>query len=193
MKKQLIWVFELRKSVHYWWSCIWFAPECKELTCMLDPLIYRWGVPPVVIRCVHWTIQRGVLQTWLTALGPAVVMLLKIAGLSGILNEKTAVTNAPILQLPLIPMGQFSIKTLFYQCKDSHYKHEMVLLYERNSHTRNTIKIASWQILTHIKGILPKGPYLPCVSMAGRALLAGYHRHVESSTAMLHENLSGNI
>ena len=27
----------------------------------------------------------------------------------------------------------------------------------------------------HIEGILPKGPYLPCVSMAGRALLAGYH------------------
>ena len=25
-------------------------------------------------------------------------------------------------------------------------------------------------------GILPKGPYLPCVSMADRALLAGYHR-----------------
>ena len=30
----------------------------------------------------------------------------------------------------------------------------------------------------HIEGILPKGPYLPCVSMAGRALLAGYHQHV---------------
>ena len=29
---------------------------------------------------------------------------------------------------------------------------------------------------THFEGILPKGPYLPCVSMAGRALLAGYHR-----------------
>ena len=29
---------------------------------------------------------------------------------------------------------------------------------------------------THCEGILPKGPYLPCVSMAGRALLAGYHR-----------------
>ena len=28
-----------------------------------------------------------------------------------------------------------------------------------------------------IEGILPKGPYLPCVSMAGRALLAGYHKH----------------
>ena len=27
-----------------------------------------------------------------------------------------------------------------------------------------------------IEGILPKGPYLPCVSMAGRALLAGYLR-----------------
>ena len=30
---------------------------------------------------------------------------------------------------------------------------------------------------THIEGILPKGPYLPCVNMAGRALLAGYPRH----------------
>ena len=29
-----------------------------------------------------------------------------------------------------------------------------------------------------IAGILQKGPYLPCVSMAGRALLAGYHRYV---------------
>ena len=27
----------------------------------------------------------------------------------------------------------------------------------------------------YIEGILPKGPYLPCVSMASRALLAGYH------------------
>ena len=31
--------------------------------------------------------------------------------------------------------------------------------------------------MTGIEGILPKGPYLPCVSMAGRALLAGYHRY----------------
>ena len=28
----------------------------------------------------------------------------------------------------------------------------------------------------HYEGILPKEPYLPCVSMAGRALLAGYPR-----------------
>ena len=36
---------------------------------------------------------------------------------------------------------------------------------------------------THIEGILPKGPYLPCVSMAGRALLAGYPRcHVYACT-----------
>ena len=34
------------------------------------------------------------------------------------------------------------------------------------------------RILTYIEGILPKGPYLPCVSMAGRALLAGYHRYL---------------
>ena len=33
-------------------------------------------------------------------------------------------------------------------------------------------------ILPGIEGILPKGPYRPCVSMAGRALLAGYHRYM---------------
>ena len=66
-------MLEWRKSVHYWWSIL-FAPECKELTCMLDPLLYRWGVPPVVIRCVHWTMQSGVLQTWITIQSPVVVM-----------------------------------------------------------------------------------------------------------------------
>ena len=30
------------------------------------------------------------------------------------------------------------------------------------------------------EGILPKGPYLPCISMAGRAFLAGYHRFVQT-------------
>ena len=29
MKKQLIWVFEWSKSVHYWWSNILFASECR--------------------------------------------------------------------------------------------------------------------------------------------------------------------
>ena len=74
MKKQLIWVFEWRKFVHYWWSYISFSPECKELPSMLDPLLYRWGVPPVVIRCVHWTMQMWVLQTWIKAQGIAIVM-----------------------------------------------------------------------------------------------------------------------
>ena len=31
----------------------------------------------------------------------------------------------------------------------------------------------------HIDGILPKEPYLPCVSMAGRAHLAGYPRYIK--------------
>ena len=74
MKKQSIWVFQWRKSVHYWWSYILFSPECKELTSMLDPLLYRWGVPPVVIRCMHWTMQMWVLQTWIKALGLNIVM-----------------------------------------------------------------------------------------------------------------------
>ena len=75
MKKQLIWVFDSRKSVHSWWSYISCSPECKELTCMLDPLLYRWGIPPVVIRCVHLTMRRGVLQTWITAQSPTIVMV----------------------------------------------------------------------------------------------------------------------
>ena len=40
MKKQIIWVFESMKSVHYWLSCISFAPESKELT------LYYTGSPP---------------------------------------------------------------------------------------------------------------------------------------------------
>ena len=32
------------------------------------------------------------------------------------------------------------------------------------------------QLKTQFEGILPKGPYPPCVSMAGRVLLAGYPR-----------------
>ena len=37
---------------------------------------------------------------------------------------------------------------------------------------------AAW-VWWHIEGILPKGPYLPCVSMAGRSLLAGYPQYVK--------------
>ena len=33
-------------------------------------------------------------------------------------------------------------------------------------------------IVWFMTGVLPKGPHLPCLSMAGRALLAGYHRHL---------------
>ena len=42
---------------------------------MLDPLLYRWGVPPVVIRCVHWTMQMGVLLTWIMAQSTVIVMV----------------------------------------------------------------------------------------------------------------------
>ena len=42
MKKQLIWGFETRKSVHYWWSYISFSLECKELT---RPSITQVGCP----------------------------------------------------------------------------------------------------------------------------------------------------
>ena len=35
------------------------------------------------------------------------------------------------------------------------------------------------------EGIQPKGPYLPCVSMAGRALLAGYSRNMNNESRLL--------
>ena len=34
--------------------------------------------------------------------------------------------------------------------------------------------------MPYIKGILPKGPYLPCLRMAGRALLARYPQYVDA-------------
>ena len=34
-------------------------------------------------------------------------------------------------------------------------------------------------VISQYEGILPKGPYLPCVSMAGTALLAGYHQIIQ--------------
>ena len=39
------------------------------------------------------------------------------------------------------------------------------------------ITIGVFTIPHNMEGILPKGPYLPCVSMVGRALLAGYPRY----------------
>ena len=52
-------------------------------------------------------------------------------------------------------------------------------------HTHSTMVMTFWPVVAHavelvlryIEGILPKGPYLPCISMAGRALLAGYPQY----------------
>ena len=43
--------------------------------------------------------------------------------------------------------------------------------------------LIDWCQIAHILGILPKGPYLPCVSMAGRALLAGYPRYLHFASS----------
>ena len=104
MKKQSIWVFQWRKPVHYWWSYILFSPECKELTSMLDPLLYRWGVPPVVIRCVHWTMQMWVLQTWIKALGLYIVMFNTL--------REWNMTN--IRQIAILGWEMIKIREFFY-------------------------------------------------------------------------------
>ena len=41
---------------------------------------------------------------------------------------------------------------------------------------------------TYIDGILPKGPYPPCLRMADRALLAGYPRYTEFGTWIVKMN-----
>ena len=94
MKKWLIWVFEWKKSVHYCWGYKLFSSECKELTSMLDPLLYRWGVPPVVIRCVHVTMQMWVLPTWIKAQGFAIVMSLYIDFIHGDIHSKPCKKNS---------------------------------------------------------------------------------------------------
>ena len=49
--------------------------------------------------------------------------------------------------------------------------------------TNGSLVLEVWRYInklhSHVEGILPKGPYLPCVSMAGRALLAGYLRCID--------------
>ena len=50
--------------------------------------------------------------------------------------------------------------------------------------------------LEHVDGILPKGPYLPCLRMADRAILAGYSRcllwicklHLEVCCSLWHQS-----
>ena len=50
----------------------------------------------------------------------------------------------------------------------------------------NIINLCSEMSQPHLEGILPKGPYLPCVSMACRALLVGYHRSEELRYFFVH-------
>ena len=74
------------------------------------------------------------------------------------------------------PQGVFFLQDFFYLPFVSIGESWCVWL---NIWTEN--KSANWcmtPLTSNFQGILPKGPYLPCVSMAGRALLAGYHRLV---------------
>ena len=45
-----------------------------------------------------------------------------------------------------------------------------------NDCLKDSYFLFNWSpVVLHIEGILPIGPYRPCLSMAGRALLVGYH------------------
>ena len=65
-----------------------------------------------------------------------------------------------------------SIKYYTYKCFFI-YKLWLVTLFRWLMHWRyNDVKTRL--VFPYIDGILPKGPYLPCLRMADRALLAGY-------------------
>ena len=50
MKKQLIWLFESRKSAHYWWSYISVAPEYR-VNLHARPSIIQLGCPTCYQVC----------------------------------------------------------------------------------------------------------------------------------------------
>ena len=59
---------------------VWMKEICTILVklyiiCSRMQRVSLHASPPVVIRGVHWTMQRGVLQTWITHQSPAIVML----------------------------------------------------------------------------------------------------------------------
>ena len=63
MKKQLIWVFGRRKSVHYWWSYILFVPECKELI-VIWCIIYAFFCDDISCHIFNYNIHHW--KTWIT-------------------------------------------------------------------------------------------------------------------------------
>ena len=69
---------------------------------------------------------------------------------------------------------------------DFHYYWDGVYLFDAYVFTFLFSRVAPFLRLSCQKGptchagILPKGPYLPCLSMAVRALLAGYPRYVQN-------------
>ena len=69
------------------------------------------------------------------------------------------------------------IDTVTYPCKII-YVCKRGLWY--NSTQCDTTLYTAQQCRTQLDGILPKGPYPPCLRMADRALLAGYLRTVNS-------------
>ena len=74
------------------------------------------------------------------------------------------------------------------------WRHDCLDIFFKNGGSATRWCFCKWQmsLLTQITpyydGILPKGPYLPCVSMAGRALLAGYHRIYDSMLSTHNSN-----
>ena len=57
------------------------------------------------------------------------------------------------------------------------HQHLWWATWETLIHINVTLTSSGTTIASHIEGMLPKGPYPPCLRMADRALLAGYPRY----------------
>ena len=70
-----------------------------------------------------------------------------------------------------------------------------IILYNTQPCSMSSIQSFDWQCFVkyswHIDGILPIGPYPPCLRMADRALFAGYPRYFHRLPE--HELLSGGV
>ena len=75
-------------------------------------------------------------------------------------------------------MGRsFQLEALHQHKCHNQYIQTLLWVMKQSIHHNTVTRMTPAMLWWTYEGILPKGPYLPCVSMAGRALLAGYPQY----------------
>ena len=147
-------IFSLSCTFFHLAKAVWFwMNDCVQR--LPEPL--QWPQKP--LRTIIYSHARDRLVIYLYLLGCHWIC---------IMNHTTVVDYMTI--------GAVCAITESYVCRGGCMDTSISVLFDiiRQICVQNTIRKSCGDI----KGILPKGPYLPCVSMAGRALLAGYPRYI---------------